>query len=128
MYISTLNSATIFGSEVVYEASKEPITSYEKNYIDRFEEGEAWDAKFLGEGVSSKAYYSSLNDFVIKQNKPNPYIAEKKRSAMGSLAYKNDILLKIDPSVKTTQRGKVYVETAKGGKFLISSFKNLFIK
>lgn len=64
-----LNLSLLLGSNK-FEPRKEPITSYEKNYIDRFEDGQVWDAKFLGKGVSPKAYYSSLNDFVIKQNKP----------------------------------------------------------
>ncbi|MCQ2754007.1 MAG: hypothetical protein MJ231_03050 [bacterium] len=111
-----------FKSKVVYEKSQTPLTSYEKDYIDRFEEGYAQDSYLIGEGVTAKAYYSPNNNFVIKQHKYNQYVPEKRREEMGSLAYENEMLLKIDPNVKTTQRGRAYVETEDGGKFLISSF------
>lgn len=113
---------SIFKSKVIYEDSNIPLTSQEKDYIDRFEEGRTYDHRFLGEGVVSKAFYSSSQDFVIKQNKVNSYLPSKERNEFGSLAHENKMLLKIDPNVKTTQRGKAYVETKKGGKFLISSF------
>lgn len=110
-----------FGSRVVYEYSKTPLYEFEKDYINRFEEGLVGDSKFLGEGVTSKAYYSPYCDFVIKQNKVNPYIDEKTRWEMGSLAHEYEILSKISPNVKTTQRGIAYLETEKGGKFLLST-------
>ena len=121
---SILSNIPVFKSRVVHENSVTPLTSTERDYIDKFEDGKVSDARFLGEGVASKAYYSPVCDFVLKQNKYNPYIKKKSRYDMGSLAYENDILQKIDPSVESTQRAKAYVETEKGGKFLISTFVN----
>ena len=112
----------IFKSRVIYENSKNGLSYSQKDYIDRFEEGDVYDAKFLGEGVTSKAYYSPSQNFVIKQNKPNPYIQQKSRGEMGSLAHENYILSAIGDNVKTSQKAVGYVETAKGGQFLLSTF------
>ena len=111
-----------FKSRIVYENSKNGLSTSQKEYIDLFEEGKVNDTKFLGEGVTSKAYYSSSQDFVIKQNKLNPYIPEKHSGEMGSLGHENRILSAISDKVKTTQKAVGYVETAKGGKFLLSTF------
>ncbi len=67
--VNIRSSATIFKSKVVYEQSKVPLTDFEKSYIDRFEEGMVDDARYLGEGVTAKAYYLPSCNFVIKQNK-----------------------------------------------------------
>lgn len=117
MFVSGLN----FRSRIVYEKSKTGLSESQKDYIDRFEEGLTYDSKFLGEGVTSRAYYSPSQNFVIKQNKYNAYIPNKKRGEMGSLAHENDILLSIGENVKTSQKGIGYVETAKGGQFLLST-------
>lgn len=110
-----------FKSRVIYEKSKINLSEQQKRYIDNFEEGKVYDTKFLGEGVTSKAYYSTSQDFVIKQNKQNPYVPNKKREEMGSLAHENNILLSIGDNVKTSQKGIGYVETEKGGQFLLST-------
>ena len=111
-----------FKSRVIYETSKVKLTESQKDYIDKFEENAyTTDAKFLGEGVTSKAYYSPSQNFVIKRNKPNPYVKEKTRNEMGSLAHENKILLAIDDNVKTTQKAIGYVETENGGQFLLST-------
>lgn len=110
-----------FKSRVIYEKSKANLSEVQREYIDKFEEGIVDDTKFLGEGVTSKAYYSQSQNFVIKQNKQNPFVPSKKRGAMGSLAHENNILLSIGDNVKTAQKGIGYVETEKGGQFLLST-------
>ena len=47
-----------FKSRIVYENSKNGLSTSQKEYIDLFEEGKVNDTKFLGEGVTSKALYS----------------------------------------------------------------------
>ena len=111
-----------FKSRVVYEKSNTPLTEEERDFIDRFEEGKESFTKFLGEGVASRAYYSYAHDFVVKQNKENIWLPPKRRGQMGSLAHENNILLSIDDHVRTTQKGIAYVETLKGGEFLLSTF------
>lgn len=110
-----------FKSRVIYEKSKANLSEAQREYIDKFEEGIVNDTKFLGEGVTSKAYYSQSQNFVIKQNKQNPFVPSKKRGEMGSLAHENNILLSIANNVKTVQKGIGYVETEKGGQFLLST-------
>lgn len=110
-----------FGSRILSEWALVSLTPYEKNYIDDFEEGKVSDIKYLGEGVTSKAYYSPICNFVIKHNKFNPYVEDKASWSHGSLAHEYKILTQISPKVKSTQRGIAYLETEKGGKFLLST-------
>lgn len=115
-------SGSTFKSRVVYTEPVNAFSQSEKDCIDRFEEGDRTGMSYLGEGVTSTAYYSPLYNFVIKQNKVNPYIKEKDRSDNGSLAYEARMLFHIGDDVKTTQRVIGYAETENGGKFLISKF------
>ncbi len=104
-----------FKSRVAFEQSKLPLQDFEKDYIDRFEEGSVQDLKILGEGGCSKAYYSPSCNFVIKHNKVNGYIREKEPWEMGSLLHEYEILSEISQKVKTTQRGDCIFRNRKRG-------------
>ena len=118
-----------FKSKVIsVTPSNASITQTQKDFIDDFEDSsDYWrtnhlGCRYLGEGVCSKAYYSPLHNFVIKENKPNPYIPEKLYSNdYGTLAHENEILNAIEPSVENSQLGLALCKTEKGGQFLLST-------
>ncbi|MCQ2788846.1 MAG: hypothetical protein MJ229_00565 [bacterium] len=113
-----------FASKVIYEKSNYPLSQNAKDFIDKFEElpepQKKEECKYLGSGMTGSAYYTPLFNFVIKQSsRPNDY--KNSRDYKGSLYQENDVLLALNPHVEHTQYGIAYVETEKGGKFLIST-------
>lgn len=116
-----------FTSRVVFESPAGRLTTAQKDFIDKFEESDDTEkiadmnCEYLGEGISAKAYFSPLYDFVIKQTKNDSALPRKERYASGSLYQENEILQRINDHVTHTQRGVAYVETEKDGQFLIST-------
>lgn len=126
---SNTNNQINFTSKVtnVYPPSAN-ITQQQKDFIDRFEEyGDYYsrtnylNCKFLGEGVCSKAYYSKTYDFVIKENKPNPYIPKKSFTEEGTLYHENSILNSLEKDFENSQKGIALLHTEKDGQFLLST-------